>query len=231
MSANPALDGPLSAAKRTPAKSSRTRAGKDSAASGVETREKLLAAARACLRDEGIAGVSARAIARHGDLNQALVFYHYGSVDGLLQAVARNDSERRARLYEDRLADVSTLKELVSVGRQIHDAEMAEGTISDLTQLLAGAASSPDLGAALYDGMQEWTTMVEEALARVVADTPLASMVPLGDVAYALASLFLGLELMGGIDGDHSRVGNLFDSLDAVSGLVDVLLRSGAAGS
>ena len=73
--------------------------------------------------------------------------------------------------------------------------------------------------------------MVEEALARVVADTPLASMVPLGDVAYALASLFLGLELMGGIDGDHTRVGNLFDSLDAVSGLVDVLLRSGAAGS
>ena len=40
-----------------------------------------------------MAGVSARAIARHGDLNQALVFYHFGSVDGLLQAVARTDAE------------------------------------------------------------------------------------------------------------------------------------------
>lgn len=230
MTSHPAMDGQMPAAKRTPTKSSRSKGGKDAAASGAETREKLLVAARACLRDEGIAGVSARAIARHGDVNQALVFYHFGSVDGLLQAVARTDSERRARLYEDRLAGATTLKELVSVGRQIHDVEMAEGTIADLSQLVAGAASSPDLGAALHDGMQEWTTMVEDALARVVADTPLASLVPLGDVAYALASLFLGLELMGGIDGDHTRVDNLFDSLDAVSGLVDMLLRSGTAG-
>lgn len=197
--------------------------------SGAETREKLLDAARACLRDEGIAGVSARAIARHGDLNQALVFYHFGSVDGLLQAVARTDSERRAQLYEDRLASVSTLKELVSVGRRIHEVEMAEGSTAVLSQLVAGAASSPDLGAAVHDGMQTWTAMVEDALGRVLADTPLATVVPLGDVAYAIASLFLGLELMGGIDGDRSRVGSLFDSLDAVSGLVDVLLRSGSA--
>lgn len=213
----------MPAAKRTASGSART-----SSDSGAETREKLIAAARACLRQEGIVGVSARAIARHGDLNQALVFYHFGSVDGLLQAVARTDSESRARLYEDRLAGVSTLKELVAVGREIHEVEMAAGTISDLNQLLAGAASSPELGAALHDGMQEWTVMVEGALGRVLGDTPLAALVPLDDVAYAIASLFLGLELMGGIDGDHARVGALFDSLDAVSGLVDVLLRSGA---
>ncbi len=228
------MDGSLPTAKPSPSSTtakasttSRSKAGKDAAASGAETRDKLLAAARACLRDEGIAGVSARAIARHGDLNQALVFYHFGSVDGLLQAVARTDSERRARLYAERLADVSTLKELVSVGRQIHEVEMAEGNTAVLSQLVAGAASSPDLGAAVHDGMQEWTTMVEDALGRVVDGTPLASVVPLADVAYAIASLFLGLELMGGVDGDHGRVTGLFDSLDAVSGLVDVLLRSG----
>ena len=55
----------------------------------AETREKLIDAARSCLLTEGIAGASARAIARHGDLNQALVFYHYGSVEGLLAATAR----------------------------------------------------------------------------------------------------------------------------------------------
>jgi hypothetical protein len=49
----------------------------------------------------------------------------------------------------------------------------------------------------------------------------------LGDVAYAIASLFLGLELMGGVDGDDTRVESLFTSLDAISGLVDTLLRSG----
>lgn len=228
MKATSAMDQPMPVPKRTPTKSKRSTAGKDAAASGAETREKLLAAARACLRDEGIAGVSARAIARHGDLNQALVFYHFGSVDGLLQAVARTDSERRARLYEDRLADVSTLKELVSIGRQIHKVEFAEGNTAVLAQLVAGAASSTDLGVAVQDGMQTWTTLVEDALARVLAGTPLATAVPLGDVAYAIASLFLGLELMGGVDGDDARVESLFTSLDAVSGLVDMLLRSGA---
>jgi AcrR family transcriptional regulator len=212
----------MPAAKRTASGTSRT-----ASDSGAETRDRLLAAARACLRQEGIAGVSARAIARHGDLNQALVFYHFGSVDGLLQAVARTDAERRALLYADRLVGVTTLKELVSVGRQIHDVEFAEGNTAVLAQLVAGAASSPDLGVAVQDGMQTWTTLVEEALARVLAGTPLAAVVPLGDVAYAIASLFLGLELMGGVDGDDTRVESLFTSLDAVSGLVDVLLRSG----
>ena len=212
----------LPAAKRTASGTSRT-----ASDSGAETRDRLLTAARACLRQEGIAGVSARAIARHGDLNQALVFYHFSSVDGLLQAVARTDAERRALLYADRLVGVTTLKELVSVGRQIHEVEFAEGNTAVLAQLVAGAASSSELGVAVQDGMQTWTTLVEDALARVVAGTPLAAVVPLGDVAYAIASLFLGLELMGGVDGDDTRVESLFTSLNAISGLVDTLLRSG----
>ena len=89
----------MPAARRTPTGTHRT-----ASESGAETRDRLQAAARACLRQDGIAGVSARAIARHGDLNQALVFYHFGSVDGLLQAVARTDAERRALLYAERLA-------------------------------------------------------------------------------------------------------------------------------
>lgn len=211
---------PMPAARRTPTGSHRT-----ASESGAETRDRLQAAARACLRQDGIAGVSARAIARHGDLNQALVFYHFGSVDGLLQAVARTDAERRALLYAERLAGVKTLKDLVSVGHQIHQVEFAEGNTAVLAQLVAGAASSPELGAAVQDGMQAWTTLVEDSLARVLADTPLGAVVPLADIAYAIASLFLGLELMGGVDGDDTRLESLFTSLDAVSGLVDLLLH------
>lgn len=198
------------------------------AAAGAETRDRLIAAAAACLRTDGIAGVSARAIARHGDLNQALVFYHFGSVDGLLQEVARSDSERRARLYADQLGEVSSLKDLVAVGRRIHAVEFAEGSGVVLTQLLAGATSSPDLGAAVQEGMAAWTAMIEDALGRVLAGTPLGQAVPLADVAYAIASLFLGLELVGGVDGNDHRIDRLFTSLDAVTGLVDLLLRSGA---
>ncbi len=207
----------------------KTKGSSASAATGADTRDRLIEAARTCLREEGIAGASARAIARHGDLNQALVFYHFGTVDGLLQAVARVDSNRRAALYTDELADVASLAELVAVGRDIHRAEAARGSTVVLTQLLAGAPSSPGLGEAVHGGMTAWTTLVEEALERVVAATPLATVVPVGDIAYAIAALFLGLELMVGVDGDAQRVDSLFASLGAVSGLLDALLRADIA--
>ena len=61
--------------------------------SGAEqTRARILDAALQALRDEGIAGISARNIARHGGFNQALIFYHFRSVEGLLVAVARSES-------------------------------------------------------------------------------------------------------------------------------------------
>jgi AcrR family transcriptional regulator len=195
-----------------------------SGAAGAETRERLIEACRACLQEDGIAGVSARAIARHGDLNQALVFYHFGSVDGLLQATAREDSARRAALYAERLADVSSLGELVAVGEAIHDIEARRGSTAVLVQLLAGTASSGELRAAVLAGMAPWTSLVEDAVARVVVGTPLAAAAPTADVAFALASLFLGMEFMAGLDPDHDHVADLFASLASVAGLFDGLV-------
>lgn len=190
----------------------------------TETRDRLIEATRRCLQVEGIAGVSARAIARHGDVNQALVFYHFGSVDGLLQATARRDSERRAALYEERLAGVSNLAGLISVGRAIHDEERDKGSTAVLSQLLAGSVSSPDLRASVLAGMDPWTDLISDALGRVLAGTALATAVPLDDIAFAISSLFLGMELMAGLDTDTDRVSSLFTSLDAVGLFVDALL-------
>ena len=49
-----------------------------------ETRQHIMAAALDTLREEGIAGTSARSIARNGDFSQAAIFYHFGSVEQLL---------------------------------------------------------------------------------------------------------------------------------------------------
>ena len=189
-----------------------------------ETKDRLIDACRASLRAEGIAGASARAIARHGDLNQALIFYHFGSVDGLLQATAREDSRRRAALYAEQLADVSTLAQLVSVGRSIHDEETKRGSTAVLTQLLAGSVASPGLRESVLAGMDPWVVLIEDALGRVLQGTALATAVPTADIAFAISSLFLGMELMAGLDEDHERVESLFSSLDVVGMFVDALL-------
>ena len=52
------------------------------------------------LKAKGFAGASAREIAKIGDFNQALIFYHFGSVQKLLLAGLDLVSERRMRAYQ-----------------------------------------------------------------------------------------------------------------------------------
>jgi len=191
------------------------------------TRTRIVDAALQALRSDGIAGVSARAIARHGGFNQALIFYHFGSVEGLLVAVARRESERRSALYAPALREVSSLPELVAVARRLHDEEFAAGSVAALTQMLAGAVGSEELARGIWDALEPWTTLVRETIGRLLADTPYGEVLPADDLTAAVTALFLGIELLTGLDPD-GRDGTLFPTMEAVAALVDALLRSTA---
>lgn len=53
-----------------------------------DTRERIVEAALRTLKPDGIVGTSARSIAGSGGFNQALIFYHFGSVREALLAAA-----------------------------------------------------------------------------------------------------------------------------------------------
>lgn len=73
---------------------------------GDRTREQLLDAAEAIAAAEGASALSHRAIARRANLHPALLHYHFGTVERLLEeALAR----RAARLSQAQLAGVSAL--------------------------------------------------------------------------------------------------------------------------
>ena len=188
------------------------------------TRARILDAALQALRDEGIAGISARTIARHGGFNQALIFYHFGSVEGLLVAVARSESERRSELYAPALAEVSSLAELVAVARRLHDEEFQAGTVAALTQMLAGAVGSEDLSLGITEALRPWTTLVGETIDRLLADVPFGELLPRDDLTSGVAALFLGIELLTGLDPGIAS-GSLFTTMETVATLVDGLLR------
>ena len=195
-----------------------------------ETRTRIVDAALQALRSDGIAGVSARAIARHGGFNQALIFYHFGSVEGLLVAVARRESERRSALYAPALREVTSLPELVAVARRLHDEEFAAGSVAALTQMLAGAVGSEELARGIWGALEPWTTLVRETIGRLLADTPYGDALPPGDLTAAVTALFLGIELLTGLD-PNGRDGTLFPTIEAAAALIDALLRSPAPAS
>ena len=195
---------------------------------GENTRSRIVNAALQTLRANGIAGISARTIARHGGFNQALIFYHFGSLDGLLVAVARRESKRRSELYAPALREVASLPELVAVARRLHDEEFAAGTVAALTQMLAGAVGSDELARGIWDALEPWTDIVGETIERLLGTSPYGAALPAGDLTTAVAALFLGIELFTGLNPDAAE-GTLFTTMESVATLVDALLRTPSA--
>jgi AcrR family transcriptional regulator len=189
-----------------------------------DTRSRIIEAALTTLREEGIAGASARAIARAGGFNQALIFYHFGSVHELLLAAVDVLSARRVERYTKRIEGITTLRELVAVATELHHEDSLDGHITVLSQMLAGATTSPELKAPLRERFEPWVGLVDQAIRRVIEKTAFASVVPVDDLAFAVTGLFMGLELMTGLEDDSSRADRLFASIGMLAGLLETFM-------
>lgn len=186
-----------------------------------DTRTKLLDGALRTLTEQGITKTSARTIAATAGVNQALVFYHFGSVDELLAAACRHGAEQRVEHYRERFARVGSLTELLELGRELHTEERAAGHVAVLAQLLAGAQTQPRLAPATVAGLTSWIEEIEAVLTRVLAGTPIAAFVDVTGLSRALAAGFVGLELYEGVDPEGALAA--LDALEQLSGLVGVL--------
>lgn len=185
------------------------------------TREKLIAGALAAVRSHGIAGVSARTVAAAAGVNQALVFYHFGSVDDLLAEACLTATRARVDRYREELAQVSSLRELLALGRRLHEEERALGNVSVLAQLLAGAQSDDRLAGPTAQALGLWIDEVERVLKRLLAQTPLADLADAAGLARAVSAAFIGVELFEGIDPRGAKAA--LDSLDQLAVLVEVI--------
>ncbi|MFG2561052.1 TetR/AcrR family transcriptional regulator [Streptomyces sp. NPDC048496] len=177
------------------------------------------------LSEHGIAKTSARTVAAAAGVNQALVFYHFGSVDELLAAACRYGAEQRVVRYRDRLASVSTLTELLQFGRELHAEERAGGHVAFLAQLLAGAQTQPRLAPATAAGLKLWIDEIEKVLIRLLGSTALADFTDPAGLARAVAASFVGLELYEGVDHDGAE--QALDALEQLATLADVLEELG----
>ncbi|MGW5422089.1 TetR/AcrR family transcriptional regulator [Streptomyces sp. NPDC003943] len=186
-----------------------------------ETRRKLLEGALEVLVRQGIAKTSARSVATAAGVNQALVFYHFGSMDELLAAACRYGAEQRVAQYRERLRDVGSLSELLAFAREMHVEERAAGQVAVLGQLLAGAQTQPRLGPATAAGLDLWITEIEQVLRRVLAGGPLDGVVDPAGLARAVAASFVGLELYEGVDPDGA--GAALDTLEHLGALMAAL--------
>ncbi|MGW1799667.1 TetR/AcrR family transcriptional regulator [Streptomyces sp. NPDC001984] len=186
-----------------------------------ETKTKLLEGALRTLTEQGIAKTSARTVAAAAGVNQALVFYHFGSVDELLAAACRYGAEKAVAPYRTRLASVASLSELLAVGREIHEQQRADGHVALLGQLLAGAQTHEALRPASAAGLDLWIAEIEKVLTRVLSGTPFGEFTDPAGLARAVAASFVGIELYEGVD--EPGAGAALSALEQLGALVAAL--------
>lgn len=190
----------------------------------ASTRDKLLDATLRVVTDQGIAKASARTIATEAGVNQALVFYHFGSVDELLAAACAHGAAQRVAAHRETLRGISGFGDLVTAARAIHRAEREAGNVALLGQLLAGTSSHPALAGPTREGLDLWVVEVEAVLRRLTEATVLADVVDVPGLARAISASFVGLGLYDGVDapGTEQAFGAL-EQLAAVLSLVEDL--------
>ena len=189
-----------------------------------ETKDRIVRAAVQTLATEGFAGASARAIAARGRFNQALIFYHFGTVNRVLLAALDHTSAVRMEAYRDAVDAVDDLPGLMAVAARVFREDLDSGHIKILAELISGSSSAPELGPAIVERVEPWIAFAREQVERVAAASPLGTLLPADDVAYAIVALFLGLELMTHLEGDRSRALRLFDLGAAMATTVAALM-------
>lgn len=187
----------------------------------ADTRQRLIDGAIETIRRQGIAGTSARTIAATAGVNQALVFYHFGSVHELLEAACLAATEARVAPFLERLDEVTSLRQLLDLGRNLHADERSAGNVKVLAQLLAGAQTDPRLAQATSAALHLWIAPIEQALDRLLDGSPLAALVDSSGLAHAVCAGFVGLELFDGIDPAGANLA--LDTLDRLAVLIEVV--------
>ena len=101
-------------------------------------------------------------------------------------------------------------------------ADLDAGHVTVLVEMITGAQSVPGLGEQVAARLAPWRDFTERAIARALASSPVASLVPAAEAAHAVVAGFLGLELLAHLDDDRSAALALFDRARAAAAFVDM---------
>lgn len=199
-------------------------------AQGSVTRDRILDAAFESLRLDGFARSSARSIAARGAFNQALIFYHFGSVTGAFLAALDRISSRRMARYQEMLAVTTDLRQLVATARMLYEEDIDSGHSTVLAELFAASAADPDLRDRMLERIRPWLDFTEDLIRRHAAGMGLAGLVDERAAATAMLALYLGTDLLTHLEQDRSRAVAMFDAGERLVALAAGLLPSGPSG-
>ncbi|MEX2551886.1 MAG: TetR/AcrR family transcriptional regulator [Actinomycetota bacterium] len=178
--------------------------------SPASTKGRIVDAAFQTLKEEGFAGTSARAIARRGGFNQALIFYHFGTLNDLLLATLDKTSSNRMSRYRDSIGKALNVDQKIQTATRLYREDLESGHITVISELIAGSLARPDLGPEVVARMEPWIEFTEGVITELLAGSMFEGTVKPRTLAFAVVALYLGVDLLSHLDQDKSRAEDLF---------------------
>lgn len=189
------------------------------------TKGQIIEAALATLRSEGFAGTSARAIARAGGFNQALIFYHFGSLNGLLLAALDHSSTLRMERYREAVAQAHSLEDMLDVAVRVYREDLEGGHMTVVSELIAGSMAHHELRPEIIARMEPWIAFTEEAVSKVLVGSPFEGALPTRQLAFALVAFYCGINLVSTLDPDRSEAEALFETARRLVPILAAILQ------
>jgi AcrR family transcriptional regulator len=174
------------------------------------TKQRILEAALETLKAEGYAGTSAREIARRGGFNQALIFYHFGTLNRLLLAALDLTSEQRMARYSAAVAGAQTFDDMLAVAARIYREDLEAGHMTVVSELMAGSMAHPELKAEIIARMEPWIDFAEGAIRKVLAGSPFEQALPARHLAFGLVAFYCGINMLSNLSEDRAETEELF---------------------
>jgi AcrR family transcriptional regulator len=195
------------------------------------TKLKIAEAAMETLKSKGFGGASAREIAGSGGFNQALIFYHFGSVQNALLAALDLVSARRMQAYRAAFERAQTIPELASLAREIYAEDLQNGYVTVLGEMVAGGVSDAELGGEVVARLEPWIDLVEGKLRELLAGSLFETVLPARDVAFAIVAFYLGVDMLSHLGDERERAESLLALGERYAPLLGTLLPSQSGGA
>ncbi|MHA6759773.1 TetR/AcrR family transcriptional regulator [Streptacidiphilus sp. PAMC 29251] len=190
-----------------------------------ETKAALVEAAISALRENGFAGASAREIAQRSGCNQALIFYHFGTVARLQLAALDAVSATRDARYREMVAESHGLAALVRAARAVFDEDLDQGHVTVLVEMIAAAQFNPELRPEVAARIRPWREFAAGTVKDALAGSPAARLLPPDELAHAVVAMYLGLEMLANLEGEREPALALFDRVGKIASLLDIFKR------
>ena len=189
-------------------------------ARGDDTRQQILAAARAALAENGAAGTTTRSIADRAGVQLSLVHYHFGGKQQLLAAVLDRENEllleRQQALYDGPATLADKWRAACAYLRE----DLSSGYVRIGWELWAAGLADPDLAERWREALSGWRELLTRVAAEWTAEHGVELPISPRALVTLVGDLFLGAEaeILAGVTEEEAPH---YEALESIARLIE----------